>query len=193
MLVVPVIDLQHTEWRVIIVTACITTTIGAAIGSVSAFGLDVLKNSRSDKRKLRRMQNAIYAELIRVYDDITLVVSSERAASDENKESLKGYITSMRLDAYDCAKRQAELFYELKEAYSLDELYATILRINPASSCDEVVDRCHSFLDAFYNLIVQTILDPIILKRISLRTFTTISEEAKSYLQQAKRSTRMQS
>jgi hypothetical protein len=108
-------------------TATISTVVGAAFGFSSSFWLDEIKTRRAETRLRRRLQRAIYTELAMQHTLIKdLVLNAAQATSPQQQEGTAAILKKIRADAYEFAKSQPAIFYELKDAMVIDSLYSHI-------------------------------------------------------------------
>src|SRR5882672_9073136 len=95
-------------------TATISTVVGAAFGIASTLWVDEIKTRRAEKRTRRRLQRAIYTELAMQHALIgDLVGRDAQGYSTQRHEGTAAILKKTRFDAYEFAKGQPGIFYEL--------------------------------------------------------------------------------
>lgn len=97
------IDPQHTDWRVVALTASITTLIGAAVGFAAAIMSDLMKTNLSDRRKQKRMRHALYTEMAWLYTSLDALFTE--ASLKNFEDTIKVQQTQQQLDQ---AKKELE-------------------------------------------------------------------------------------
>jgi hypothetical protein len=105
------------EWVKILVTA--------VVGFASAVCIDMLKTRINERRKRKGLRKAMYDELASILGTCEAILELKNPTL-EQAEMLMKVISVVNLDAYRMAKNDPILFYELKEATTLDRLYQTL-------------------------------------------------------------------
>jgi uncharacterized membrane protein len=100
----------------------IISGISVAIGFLIAFIADPIKASIERRAKRERLKRALYGEIMGIYADILLYIKLSKEGKTHNIESL----LSFNCDVYEFAKKDLLLFYEVKEASQIKDLYRNI-------------------------------------------------------------------
>jgi hypothetical protein len=161
-------DNPMTDW----VKVLIGTSIGASVGFVLGILSDLLKTNIKDWQSRRRMRRALYIELLEIYDAINtlLKVHNGKRFSDETVIKV---VRSQRLDAYEHAKRNPDVFYCLKEAHAIDHAFGNLhsIKINMENvNADEIKELADGFL--------RYIQSALAMRRFKHRLMRSISPES---------------
>jgi hypothetical protein len=105
--------------------------IGTVVGFVSAVATDSLRTYIQDKRKKRDMRIALYHELGRLYTNVQPLAHKPFKTAEE-QDAIAHCIGQEQTTTYDWAKSQPDVFYKLKEAHLIDNVYSSFQFIKEA-------------------------------------------------------------
>lgn len=99
----------------------ITTLIGAVVGFMSAMASEVWKSNRATRKRVNALERALYAEMAQLYEQIqpSGMVGDNDHMADINATLIKQF----RTDSYKFAKSNPDLFYSLRAAFVIDDIY----------------------------------------------------------------------
>ncbi len=156
MLAVPLLH-NAPQW----LTATISTVIGAAFGLASGLWLDEIETRRAEKRTRRRLQRALYTELAMQHALMKDMLLKLVPASSQQQEGVGAILKKTRADAYEFAKSQPAIFYELRDAMALDALYSHIHHAvaHDKAPASTTVGVCQLFINSLELAVINGDLD----------------------------------
>lgn len=101
-----------------------SVAMGAVVGFASAFILDQIKSGKDERRKVARLKTALYVELGELYTSLSLLSAASYAPSA--KEDFRNMLQVIRMDAYDYARSNPDIFYLLPEARELLHIFTAV-------------------------------------------------------------------
>jgi len=99
--------------------------IGAVVGYVAAITTDVIKTRINERHKRQGMRKALAAELATIWGLFGPILEVPNPTPEQADQLLK-FLTGVSVDAYKLAKAQPEVFYGMKEASKIDQLYLPV-------------------------------------------------------------------
>jgi hypothetical protein len=120
-------DVPRAKFAIMILTLSLsgqwmpvfTALVGASVGFIFGIAGEPLKSGIANRKQRKRMRFALYHEIIRIYDMV-------RIKSKEQFQELSRIMRSVGTPAYDYARSQPVIFYELDEAGEIDDIYAAL-------------------------------------------------------------------
>lgn len=97
----------------------ISALVGAGVGFLLGIVGEPLKSGIANRKQRKRMRFVLYHEIIRIYDML-------RIKSQGQLQELPRIMRSIGTPAYDYARSQAVIFYQLSEAGQIDDIYAAL-------------------------------------------------------------------
>ena len=98
--------------------------LGAILGFASALWAGQIRYRREQRDKVARLRTALYTELGELYSALSML--SDRASTDKEKEDFRNMLHVIRLDVYDYARSNPDLFYMIEEASELHHLFTAV-------------------------------------------------------------------
>jgi hypothetical protein len=95
--------------------------IGAIVGFVFGGVTELLKNGFTERKKRKKIRHAIYSELVQIYAAAQIMQNLDSLSTSTN--SARAVFKAMRIDSYEYAKSQADVYFELREAFELEHIY----------------------------------------------------------------------
>ena len=164
----------------------ITTLASTGFGFSLGYWGDIRRRKRERRDRTRRMKRALYSEMAQLYESVTTITGSIGIGDDVAKELnvIADLLKRLRIDAFEFAKSQPDVFYEIPEAFKLDEIYSTIHVAQVAQTMDseEVCDFYDYFIDAIERAIAHKSIDADLFKEASPSTFRKIANAIKTGL-----------
>jgi hypothetical protein len=117
-----------------IIAEWVKVLIGAIVGFVSGVFTDFLKNALTEKKRKKRLRYAIYSELMQMYTAARVMTEIDLQKTSTDKA--RAVFRSLRIDAYEFAKSQADIFFELREAFVIEHLYRKLHFLNHIDELD---------------------------------------------------------
>jgi hypothetical protein len=169
------IDPQHGDWRVVALTASITTLIGASVGFIAAIASEVWKSNRTEKQNSKRLERALYAEMSELYSSLRGLLRDQKDARDTEMEIPNELVASITksysvLDSYKYAKQNPHQFYGLKYAFTINNIYSSLREISADSDDRSTVNKAFGFC--------LSVMSAIREKRINVELFKQASPTA---------------
>lgn len=133
------IDPQHTDWRVVALTASITTLIGAVIGFLSAVASELWKSNRTERKECERLEHAIYAEMAELYLAMRTLFKNKLHYKLTDEATARTIKSFTMLDSYNYAKQSPHQFYSLTHAFAINNIFWGMRNIHAPEIPDHMV------------------------------------------------------
>jgi hypothetical protein len=145
--------------------------IGASVGFVSGVLADFLKTSLTEKKRKRRLRYAIYSELMQMYGAARVMTEIDLQKTSTDKA--RAVFRALRIDAYEFAKSQSDIFFELRgEAFAIEHLYRRLHFLNHIDELDitAIYAQSEQFVKSINDLLDDGELDRKLFARAAKTT-----------------------
>jgi hypothetical protein len=154
--------------------------IGAIVGFVSGVLTDFLKYSLTEKKRKTRLRYAIYSELMQMYTAARVMTQADMQKT--STAAARATFRALRIDSYEFAKSQADVFFELPEAFVIEHLYRKLHFLDRIDELDINVIRYKSeqFVTSINDVLSDGELDKNLFARVAETTVGNRRKESLS-------------
>jgi hypothetical protein len=153
----------------------IATLIAAVVGFGSAIASEVWKSNRTEKRRAKRIEYAIYSEMADVYDGIHDLTTSDDWNA-EQYETCAALLKQIKTEAHQYAKANPDIFYLIPNALNIDEIYRGLHTAQNVTNVKArtIVKMSHIFVETLQEAIIHHTIDVELFKKTSPKRYEMI-------------------
>jgi hypothetical protein len=169
---------EHSVFIIIIadwLKPAIMTLFGAVIGFGSAIASEVWKSNRTEKRRAKRIEHAIYSEIADIYQRVHNLTTGDEW-TEQQYEISAALLKQIKTEAHQYAKSNPEIFYLIPNALNIDEIYRGLHIAQNVTGIDghTVVLMAYMFVHSMQEATVKRTIDVDLFKQTSSKTYDLI-------------------
>jgi hypothetical protein len=127
---------------------------------------------QQETNKVLNVRRAIYKEILYLYANL-LSLKKEVPKTDDGSQRMADFLKTLRIDAYEFAKSQSDIFSKLPESFKIDAVYNHLTVISTMESLHP--QAILGLADAFIQTAEEAFRDPA----FDLKLLNEIAREAK--------------